>query len=353
MLFELRRRETRLVDVDRNNHLNVLEKDPTDIEVRETEFARKGSFARRKFTKGEFIEPPWCYKRDVKLWQYLRIWHWKTRPYCDWSQQLSWSLWYKKYKELSASNFLNLSFRLNCRSGPILNLIWDDVPTIKQTGALETDQHKTGSFYDVTLKIEDQHVWLKRMRRQFIKAFQMSPTLVFPTSNITVDHSMSRTIRTVLGNLFHVLKDVDKISTQQLSGKCGTLIFTEIRTLWHMFAAHLEQTGHTELTALKNYVVSGDKIQTLQIYLDQLSTLDKQGTSVLQTPFDWKTPKHAQTPSHGKTPSGDKTYWKEKTPLQSETPSKEKTPLRNKPKVNCTPGSTSDRSTSDSTPAPP
>ena len=51
----MRRRETRLVDVDRNNHLNFLGNDPTDIEVQETEFAGKGLFARRKFTKGELI----------------------------------------------------------------------------------------------------------------------------------------------------------------------------------------------------------------------------------------------------------------------------------------------------------
>ena len=55
MLFEMRRRETRPVDVDKNNHLKFLENDPTDIEVQETEFAGKGLFAGRKFTKGEFI----------------------------------------------------------------------------------------------------------------------------------------------------------------------------------------------------------------------------------------------------------------------------------------------------------
>ena len=103
------------------------------------------------------------------------------------------------------------------------------------------------------------------------------------------------------------------------------------------------------MTALKNYVNPGDKIQPLQIYLAQLSISDKQGTSVLQTPSIEKTP----TRDHGKTPSVDQTYWEEKTPLQSETPSKVKTPLRNKPKVNCTPGSTSDRSKNESTPAPP
>ena len=150
------------------------------------------------------------------------------------------------------------------------------------------------------------------------------------------------------------MKDVDKDSHSTAVKKMwDTHFYRNKDSLGHMFAAHFEQTGHTELTALKNYVVPGDKIQTLQIYLDQLSILDEQGTSVLQTPSIEKTPTRAQTPSHGKTPSGDKTYWKEKTPLQSETPSKGRTPLRNKSKNNCTPGSTSGRSTSDSTPAPP
>ena len=54
-LFEMGRRQTRLLNVHRNNHLNFLENDPTDIEVRETEFAGKGLFAGRKFNKGEFI----------------------------------------------------------------------------------------------------------------------------------------------------------------------------------------------------------------------------------------------------------------------------------------------------------
>ena len=259
-----------------------------------------------------------------------------------------------EYEELAALIFLILSFRLNCRSEPILNLTWDDVQTIKQTGALETSQQKTGSFYDVKLKIEDQHVWLKMMRRQFIKEFQTLPTFLFPTSNNTVDHSMSRTIRTVLGNLFHHLKVVDKDShSKAVRRMWDTHFYRNKCSLGHMFAAHLEQTGHTELTALKNHVVPGDKIQTLQIYLDQLSKLDKQGTYRLQTPSSEKTPTCAQTLSHGKTPSGDKTYWREKTPLQSETPLQGKTPLRNKPKVNCTPGATSGPSTSDSTPAPP
>ena len=41
-----------------------------------------------------------------------------------------------KYKELSALIFLILSFRLNCRSGPILNLTWEDVHSIKKEEVL-------------------------------------------------------------------------------------------------------------------------------------------------------------------------------------------------------------------------
>ena len=36
------------------------------------------------------------------------------------------------FKELSVLNFLILSFRLNCRVGPLLNLTWKDVETIKK-----------------------------------------------------------------------------------------------------------------------------------------------------------------------------------------------------------------------------
>ena len=64
----------------------------------------------------------------------------------------------------------------------------------------------------------------------------------------------------------------------RLNCRSGTHFYRIKDSLGHMFAAHFEQTGHTKLTVLKNYVVPGDKIRTLQIYLDQLSILDKQGT---------------------------------------------------------------------------
>ena len=69
-------------------------------------------------------------------------------------------------------NFMILSFRLCSSSGPLLNPTWDDVRTIRKSGSSDTDQHKTGRLYDVTLKIEeDQHSWLKRLRKQYVREF--------------------------------------------------------------------------------------------------------------------------------------------------------------------------------------
>ena len=73
---------------------------------------------------------------------------------------------------------------------------------------------------------------------------------------------MSRTIRTVLGNLFHDFKDVDKDFHAIVVRKMwDTHFYWNKDSLGHMFAAHFEQTSHTELTALKNYVFPGTKFK--------------------------------------------------------------------------------------------
>ena len=74
------------------------------------------------------------------------------------------------------------------------------VPSKRQGVWIQTST-KQGD-YDVTLKTEeDQRSWLKRLRKQYIKEFQTHSDLVFPTTVNTVDHSMSRTIRSVLTDL--------------------------------------------------------------------------------------------------------------------------------------------------------
>ena len=189
-----------------------------------------------------------------------------------------------KYRELCAMNFMILSFRLNCRSGVLLNLTWEDVHTIKKTGSLETDRHKTGRFYDVTVKIEaDQQTWLKRLRKQYIREFKTHSDLVFPTSCNTVDHSMSRTIRSVLNNLFGdaIEKDFHANSVRKM---WDTHFYSNREAMGAVvFNSHLEQTGHTEATAIKNYVVPGDKTKTLNIYLSALSNLEQSSVGTEST----------------------------------------------------------------------
>ena len=189
-----------------------------------------------------------------------------------------------KYRELCAMNFMVLSFRLNCRSGVLLNLTWEDVHTIKKTGSLETDRHKTGRFYDVTVKIEaDQQTWLKRLRKQYIREFKTHSDLVFPTSCNTVDHSMSRTIRSVLNNLFGdaIEKDFHANSVRKM---WDTHFYSNREAMGAVvFNSHLEQTGHTEATAIKNYVVPGDKTKTLNIYLSALSNLEQSSVGTEST----------------------------------------------------------------------
>ena len=107
------------------------------------------------------------------------------------------------HKELSTLNFLILSFRLCCRAGTILNLTWSDVHTIEKTGYLETDHHKTGRLYYVTIEIEqDQFRWLKRLKSRFVREFRTEPKYVFSSSN-KVEHSMAKKMKTVLSQLFN------------------------------------------------------------------------------------------------------------------------------------------------------
>ena len=46
---------TNEINLWRNNHLNFLNNDPDDLEIRETVYARKGLYASRTFRKNEFV----------------------------------------------------------------------------------------------------------------------------------------------------------------------------------------------------------------------------------------------------------------------------------------------------------
>ena len=86
---------------------------------------------------------------------------------------------------------------------------------------------------------------------------------------------MSRTIRSVLSNLFGdaIEKDFHANSVRKT---WDTHFYSNIEAMGSVvFIPHLNQTGHTEATAIKNYVVTGDKMKTLNIYLSALFNLEQ------------------------------------------------------------------------------
>ena len=193
-----------------------------------------------------------------------------------------------------------MSFRLCCRAGPILNLTWSDVHTIKKTGYLETDHHKTGRLYDVTIKIEqDQFRWLNRLKNRFVREFRTEPKYVFSSSN-KVEHSMAKNLKTVLSQLFN--KDHSKDFHATAVRKIRDTHFHKNRKKMNdsVFNAHLHQTGHTAGTALQSYVVPGKQSEVLKVYLSEMSKLQEGAENgiemVLETGASTSTPKMDSTP---------------------------------------------------------
>ena len=152
-------------------------------------------------------------------------------------------------------------------------MTWSDVKTIKKTGYLETERHKTGRYCDVTVRIEsDQQKWLKRLKSRFVKEYRTEPNFVFASPTNKVEHSMAKNIKSVLSQLFD--KDY-----------CKDFYATAVRKMWDthfhnrkkfkdsVFNSHLQQTGHTANTALHSYVVPAERSEAIQVYIDELSKL--------------------------------------------------------------------------------
>ena len=131
------------------------------------------------------------------------------------------------------------------RAAPLLHLTWDEVEVIKSEGKLDTDRHKTGRYYDVTIELQqDQLKWLRRKRRMYVKESKQEPSLMFASSVNRVEQSMSKNIRSVLAHLFE-----DKVGNKDFHATAG-------RKMWDahfhnnrqqfkdsVFNSHLQQTG--------------------------------------------------------------------------------------------------------------
>ena len=153
------------------------------------------------------------------------------------------------WKELKCFNFLTLAFNLNGRHGPLIELTSEAVDEIKHSGVVDCDEHKTGHFFNMKLKI---HVAPKE---ENIKQFGKLGKRVFGTSKDTEEHSMSKIIKEVLPKYFD-----DAILQRDFNGN-------SIRKMWETYvfynkssmtadqmSFHESQSAHGPATAEGHYV---------------------------------------------------------------------------------------------------
>ena len=105
--------------------------------------------------------------------------------------------------ELKCFNCIILCSNLNGRPGPINDLTWSLVRKIRKEGQFDCDNHKTGHYYDIKLKIhKDQYPWLKRLKEDFKKKHGYVGDRVFGTQKDKKDHSLANIIRNVMAKHF-------------------------------------------------------------------------------------------------------------------------------------------------------
>ena len=164
--------------------------------------------------------------------------------------------------ELKCFNFIILCSNLNGRPGPINDLTWSLVKKIKKEGQFDCDNHKTGHYYDIKLKIhKDQFPWLKRLKEEFKKKHGYVGDRVFGTQKDKKDHSLANIIRKVMAQHFD-----NEILEKNFNGN-------SIRKTWetYMFynkhklsqeelAFHETQSAHRKQTAEAHYVKHSSEV---------------------------------------------------------------------------------------------
>ena len=164
-----------------------------------------------------------------------------------------------------------MNIRLNIRAGPILALTWDDMTKIREDGYILSSEHKTGSYYDITITVdEDQLKWLERLKEQYFTEFNTISSAVMPSSANDTEHSMARNIQQF------VFKEYDQTGKYDYNSNA-------IRKSWDTYvnrnagrmssaalASHYQQSGHTKETATKEYVRPQEALTILQFYRNEL-----------------------------------------------------------------------------------
>ena len=164
------------------------------------------------------------------------------------------------------------------RSGPILNLTWDEFEEIDRTDkALMTTNHKTGRYYTVHIFIQpDQRQFLRTMKAKFIEEFNTEPSYIFASSVNKVETSISRGLHESFQELFG--DNPEKVrynanSIRKFWERLWSVIKSQVSD--GITKAHFAQTAHSEKTARDKYLhrdgTEEERAHVLNIYSDRLA----------------------------------------------------------------------------------
>ena len=177
------------------------------------------------------------------------------------------------YKDQQALNFFVMQVRLNCRNGPILDLSWADCETIFQTDEpLETDKHKTGKYYLVSLYVhKDQRKFLLQQKLTFEKEYGISPFYVFSSSKNKIEKSFSKHLQEAFAKFFNENAEEVRYNANSIRKYWERRWLTLKKSAPEgVSKAHFAQTAHSEQTAEVNYLgrqgSKEDRLGLLKLY---------------------------------------------------------------------------------------
>ena len=157
-------------------------------------------------------------------------------------------------QQLKALNFFLMQVRLNTRSGPLLELKWQQFENILKKGlTLETDDHKTGHVYDVGLRLEkDQIQFFEEMRSRTVELYGQETKFVFSNSKFTQEKRMAQLLCMTFQEIFG--DDPDEVRFNANSVRKFWEKIQAIGIPSNLMNAHLAQTAHAQKTADMHYV---------------------------------------------------------------------------------------------------
>ena len=167
-------------------------------------------------------------------------------------------------KEEKALNFFLMQCRINCRSQPILLLTLTALAEIKKKGIILTNRHKTGQYYDVPIRVQDDlFKFLYHLKQTYWQKLRDVPDLTFGTQKGPQDRNLASEYSDNPNDVRFNANSIRKYRVVRMQEVSQKQVITPA-----VLSEHLHQTGHTQQTAEKH-----NKTANVQIRIHLLNHL--------------------------------------------------------------------------------